>query len=606
MDDSSKPWENLLAFVEVIRDPVHGDIELTELELSIINLPEFQRLRGRKQLGPTDFVYPGAVHNRFQHSLGTVAMAEKIIQHCNKNVRLYDFSKEINLYDHSFIRIFALIHDIVHIPFGHTLEEEGNLFPSQWEDEERVKKLLLNESEIIRCITDYLTEQEIADHFIDDFINDLKKVVKCKNPLAFSKPFIIDIVNNTVCADLLDYVSRDILFTGLAGKTGDRFMRRLIVAPLLQIISADGKNTSEFCIATDENRKKAKDVILEEGETTGKDICHRLVTLFYQINRKDGRIVPSPSSRSEIIDLMRTRYSLAEKVYFHRTKIAASAMLIDAVASSGLKSLELFDLTDEQTLFKLAYAENMPERTKRIAQALFRRRLYKPIFRRGHIEGAENEEEELKKLNEVSTVYRDPRKRTGLSKILEGSLIVEDSTGKELSTEGSIVIYCPSKKMNLKHFMMLVHASKEAKVKPLEKYETASVKQEIEVIKKNHEALWSFQIFVDPEVVNPTNISNWQTISLAGMCEHELGLSNGIRQLRGKNIPSPLDIRIEQATKKWDKNNPDNILAYKETELIKMEHRDGKLPTINDFYNEIKKIKRLDNHGIPDARIQFN
>jgi len=54
----------------VINDPIHGNIELHPLCVKIIDTPEFQRLRFIKQLGACSFVYPGAAHNRFEHSLG--------------------------------------------------------------------------------------------------------------------------------------------------------------------------------------------------------------------------------------------------------------------------------------------------------------------------------------------------------------------------------------------------------------------------------------------------------------------------------------------------------------------------------------------------------
>jgi HD superfamily phosphohydrolase len=58
--------------VVVVRDPVHGDIELTREELRVVDTAEFQRLRGIKQLGTAYLVYPGAMHTRFEHSIGTV------------------------------------------------------------------------------------------------------------------------------------------------------------------------------------------------------------------------------------------------------------------------------------------------------------------------------------------------------------------------------------------------------------------------------------------------------------------------------------------------------------------------------------------------------
>ena len=64
----------------VLRDPVHGDVYLTHEELRVLDTPEVQRLRGIKQLGTAYLVYPGAVHTRFDHSIGTVHVAQKMIE----------------------------------------------------------------------------------------------------------------------------------------------------------------------------------------------------------------------------------------------------------------------------------------------------------------------------------------------------------------------------------------------------------------------------------------------------------------------------------------------------------------------------------------------
>ena len=59
-----------LSSLQVFNDPIHGHIELHPLCVKIIDTPQFQRLRFLKQLGSCYFVYPGATHNRFEHSLG--------------------------------------------------------------------------------------------------------------------------------------------------------------------------------------------------------------------------------------------------------------------------------------------------------------------------------------------------------------------------------------------------------------------------------------------------------------------------------------------------------------------------------------------------------
>jgi hypothetical protein len=97
---------------KVIRDPIHGDIFLSELEMMIVDSREFQRLRRIKQLGMTHIVYPSANHTRFEHSLGAMHVASRI---ANK--------LELSNEDAVKLRIGALLHDIGHGPLSHTSEE---------------------------------------------------------------------------------------------------------------------------------------------------------------------------------------------------------------------------------------------------------------------------------------------------------------------------------------------------------------------------------------------------------------------------------------------------------------------------------------------------
>ena len=71
--------------LSTLRDPVHGDIELTREELRLVDTAEVQRLRGIKQLGSAALVYPGAVHTRFEHSIGTLHVCDRLLDACNRN-----------------------------------------------------------------------------------------------------------------------------------------------------------------------------------------------------------------------------------------------------------------------------------------------------------------------------------------------------------------------------------------------------------------------------------------------------------------------------------------------------------------------------------------
>ena len=70
---------------KVIFDIIHGFIEVDALTLSIIDTPEFQRLREIKQLGAVHYVFPSANHTRFEHSLGVYFLAGELISNLKKN-----------------------------------------------------------------------------------------------------------------------------------------------------------------------------------------------------------------------------------------------------------------------------------------------------------------------------------------------------------------------------------------------------------------------------------------------------------------------------------------------------------------------------------------
>ena len=235
---AAKEVRDLLLPHEVVRDPVHGDIWITALERAIIDSPAFQRLRKLSQLGPTKLVYHGATHDRFGHSLGTLHCAEDLINIVNKNAKVYDkpHIMSVDDYPHLLIRLCALLHDVAHIPFGHTLSKEGHLAPDEWSDETRVKLWLEddNKGSITSRMRDFLVEggiaEEVAKRVVDDVVEYL---VNLEQPMKHAYPYVCDIVGNTLCADLLDYVERDMYFCGLEEKSGDRVIKYVSVMRLV-------------------------------------------------------------------------------------------------------------------------------------------------------------------------------------------------------------------------------------------------------------------------------------------------------------------------------------------------------------------------------------
>jgi len=95
-----------------VRDPIHGLIDYSDTEEKIINSQMFQRLRGIKQLALASFVYPGAHHTRFEHSLGAMHLAGKV----GESLNLSNEQTKI-------LRLAGLLHDIGHGPFSHVSEQ---------------------------------------------------------------------------------------------------------------------------------------------------------------------------------------------------------------------------------------------------------------------------------------------------------------------------------------------------------------------------------------------------------------------------------------------------------------------------------------------------
>ncbi|PIK50336.1 putative deoxynucleoside triphosphate triphosphohydrolase SAMHD1-like, partial [Apostichopus japonicus] len=117
--DSGTEDDQLLQGTKVFNDSVHGHIEIHPLLVSIIDTPEFQRLRFIKQMGMCYFVYPGASHNRFEHSLGVSYLAGKLARSLQSKQKSLKITKE----DILCVEIAGLCHDLGHGPFSHLFDE---------------------------------------------------------------------------------------------------------------------------------------------------------------------------------------------------------------------------------------------------------------------------------------------------------------------------------------------------------------------------------------------------------------------------------------------------------------------------------------------------
>jgi hypothetical protein len=106
---------------EIIRDPLWNNIRVDPVAMRLVDTAAFQRLRYVKQLGLAHLVYPGAIHSRFEHALGTYHLAGRTLALLAERSELKGTPAE----EQRIVRYAALLHDIGHYPFSHALEEMG-------------------------------------------------------------------------------------------------------------------------------------------------------------------------------------------------------------------------------------------------------------------------------------------------------------------------------------------------------------------------------------------------------------------------------------------------------------------------------------------------
>jgi hypothetical protein len=556
----------LLASSSVVRDPVHHDIRVTKFEFDLIDSPAFQRLRLINQLAMVDLVYPGAVHTRFLHSLGTLHVCAELIEACNNSVKALrplaapgdPVPVRIPYYAEFLARLVALLHDMAHVPFGHVFEREAQVFEKdEWEDPWRLQQTLGDGAPFAATFQERLTERlvrlppgnamspEDATVVARRVLSEVREIVTAKGAdvLRLRYPFVADLVGNTICSDLLDYVQRDMYFCGLTEGLAKRFLTYMAIVPARYAVpdrelGSDMRTVRLEPVRDDTYGEFAKPVTDEGKNLVG---C-RAVFVYYRYNQRKAAATKG-NVLAEAIDLVRTRKLLAEKLYFHKTKLTATSMLAAAAHASGVRSAEVvWGKSDHEVLCMIG--EGAPaegegsERSRRrrrraakIAQDLLARRLFKPIFRLSW--HPDNEDPVAKQLWHPETGayarFSSPNRREELIELIELA-IEENVLRKPQAAAGTVSISCPNKEMQLKPFEMLVLAlPTDSEVRTLEETVKPTVMKEIEVIKTQHEELWRLEVFVDQRAVDfGTEFAQ----RLAGAIERSVGMRNELPEFR--------------------------------------------------------------------------
>ena len=396
---------------KVVRDAVHGDIELTAPEMEVIDTPEFQRLRGIKQLGTAFLVYPSATHTRFEHSLGTSWMAHRLVEVLRRD-------RPIDQDEESLIRMAALLHDITHIPFGHTIEDERRVLPRHDQDADRLR---------------YFIEDSAIGGILrrHGMLGDILEIMEGRAGLKS------DIVGGAISADLLDYLRRDTYFCGLSQFYDDR--------------------------------------------------------IFQSFAEEDGRLILRLEKRgrlrrdalSELVNLLRIRYTLSERVYFHHTKLASGAMIsrvVELALAEGLDQAELRTHRDDTLLWMLGERFSSNTGIRHLLDRFASRQLYKPCYMLSIDVGVEQQSRIEERFH-----FRPDEREAAERSIAEAAGIKPHE----------VIVYCPALGMSLPEAEVPARLGG-GRIQPL----SGSSNEEIRILKEKHRALWRFLVLIDRGVWN--------------------------------------------------------------------------------------------------------
>lgn len=341
-----------MRFAGELTDPIHRYIRFSETEREIVDTVIFQRLRGIRQLAGAHLVYPSAQHSRFEHSIGTMHIAGYAGETLLSKGYFGDEDKVQQL------RLAALLHDIGHGPFSHLFEEV--LMEKHNMNHEDMGKQIISQSEI----SDILGKHGYNSSDI------------CK--LSFGQSniqFFNEIISGALSADMMDYLPRDSLFTGV-----------------------------EY----------------------GKIDYHRLISSFEVTT--DGHLAINKSALYSLESMLISRYEMYKAVYFHKTVRSAEVMLLRSIMLAD-EQLNLTDktldkylsLTDEITLERIRLLGNDNKSAVRLAQDYKSRKLLKCVYekflhshdklnRKLHAKalfGLESRISEIAQLKKENTVFVD-------------------------------------------------------------------------------------------------------------------------------------------------------------------------------------------------------
>lgn len=240
--------ENYNFETKKIHDPIHNTINLSDIEIKIINSKAFQRLRNVKQLGLMNYVFPGADYTRFSHSIGVCHLTSKLYDAYSKVKGKSDDSEKQKY------RLAGLLHDIGHYPLSHVTEDAIKFFVDECQ-QEGISEIISSGSKTsgnLQSPVKYLEHESVGREILlnDDEICNILKDNGYEPKEIYSlftrdgevKENITNLISSDLDADRLDYLLRSAYHIGLPyGSTDIEYILRQIEIDNKQNICINSK-----------------------------------------------------------------------------------------------------------------------------------------------------------------------------------------------------------------------------------------------------------------------------------------------------------------------------------------------------------------------------
>ena len=343
---------------KIIRDSIHGNIRFDDVFLSLLDALELQRLYNVKQLGLAHLVFPGAHHTRLEHSFGAFYIASEIVE-----------LLPLDVDEKKVVRCAALLHDIGHGPFSHTLE--SILRESMDVDHvDLTEKLIKGEYRIFHEDEEsFVYPEKTVPAVLERNGIDTQLVADIIKGHVSDHPYLGQILNSVIDVDQLDYLLRDAYYTGVSYGLVDieRFLQTLLI----------------------------------NGNTLA-------------MNRKGVGVVEN---------ILMARALMYSSVYFHKTVRIAELMLSKAIEKTNhLHPFDFFKMTDAELV---SWLKDQGVFQHEMVTRLKYRQLFKQAYHLSPNMISNAQKDQVKKLEDVSYRRSQEKMLEETLHIPEGHIIID-------------------------------------------------------------------------------------------------------------------------------------------------------------------------------------